>query len=222
MMTYRLANTERDRLLERGMARVYQFVTKNHLPLISIHSYDGRPSTQISTCAYYRDDQIHIWPEACAAVGRAGRQWSYPGYVVDRTPYGVVAHELGHHVDRAHGPRGGTLSHAWYALTHHGLVREEAITGYAPNVNEWFAELFRLYVTNPRLLKLLRPHVCALMMKQWQPVETRPWETVLKDAPRQIAAARNKIARVQRRATSQVTLWIEDEWPAHAPHEPRG
>lgn len=32
-----------------------------------------------------------------------------------------------------------------------------AITSYAPNAMEWFAEIFRLFVTNPDLLKLIRP-----------------------------------------------------------------
>jgi hypothetical protein len=140
-------------------------------------------------CAYYRSSVIYIWPNKCAAIGTAGRQWSYPGYCVDRTPFGVLAHELGHHVDKQHGAAGGTLSHAWRT------VDPKPLTGYCPNDNEWFAELFRLFVTNPDLLRAIRPSTWQLFAQQWTSVETRKWTDVLASAPRQLQAAKNRIQR---------------------------
>jgi len=140
-------------------------------------------------CAYYRNGTIDIWPNACAAIGTAGRCWSYPGYSVDRTPFGVLAHELGHHVDKQHGAKGGTLSHLWRPTD------PEALTGYCPNSNEWFAELFRLFVTNPDLLRMLRPKVWPLFSTSWVSVERRAWYEVLAAAPRQLAVAHKRIAR---------------------------
>lgn len=140
------------------------------------------------TCAYYRDDVIYISINACAAPGRAGRAWSWPGYVVDRTPYGVLAHELGHHVDYEHGAAGGFLSHVWRPLD------MKPLTSYAPNDNEWFAELFRLFVTNPDLLRRVRPNIADLFFEQWVArAETRPWQEVLADSERHLKAAANKI-----------------------------
>ncbi len=175
-------------LLERGLERIDEWCKLNGFttPTVEIHP-EGKPT--FGVCAYYRRSRIDIWPSACAAIGTAGRSWSYPGYVVDRTPFGVLAHELGHHVDLAHGPAGGSRSHGW---------RPEdptPLTGYCPNDNEWFAELFRLFVTNPDLLLALRPKVHAHMALAWRSIEVRPWREVLADAPRQLRAAENKVKR---------------------------
>jgi len=155
-------------------------------PTISTH-WLGK--CDFGVCAYYRDGVIDIWPNQCAAIGTAGRQWSYPGYCVDRTPFGVLQHELGHYVDRQHGAAGGTLSHLWHA------VDPRSLTSYCPNNNEWFAEWFRLFVTNPHLVYVLRPALFALFDKQWRSVETRPWFRILESAPRQLQAASKRIQR---------------------------
>jgi hypothetical protein len=180
-------------LYSAGRVRLERWCHGNNVPPPSIEETDE--PKRFGVCAYYRDSVIYISVGACAAIGRAGRAWSYPGYVVDRTPYGVLAHELGHHVDRAHGVGGGVVSHAWRERT-----KAPALTGYCPNDNEWFAELFRLYVTNPDLLKALRPSVYALMFERWpRHVDWRPWIQVLADAPeRHVAAARNKVAAAER------------------------
>lgn len=176
-------------LLFDGEIRVVQWCKKNGIspPVVEVHSIGKCP---FGVCAYYRDGKIDIWPGMCAAVGTAGRQWSYPGYVVDRTPFGVLAHELGHHVDGQHGAAGGNLSHEWRPID------PEPLTGYCPNDNEWFAEIFRLFVTNPDLLASVRPRVFRLFDRQWNSVESRDWRTVLYGADRQIHAAENKIRKV--------------------------
>lgn len=146
------------------------------------------------TCAYYRNSEITISVRECAGCGMAGMAWSWPGYVVDRTPYGVLAHELAHHVDRAHGPTGGLIGSQWRRIT-----AEAPITTYAPNDNEWFAEIFRLFVTNPDLLSILRPRVFALLIQRWPcTIEKRKWSEVLEGAPRQLKAAQNKINKAKR------------------------
>ena len=132
------------------------------------------------TCAYYRDGEIFISPSQCASIGRGGRAWSYPGHYVDRTPYGVVQHELGHHVDDAHGARRGLYGTPWRIHT-----RDKPLTGYCPNDNEWFAEMFRLFVTNPMLLAVVRPRTYRLLQLKWVSVEQRPWDVVLAQAERQ-------------------------------------
>jgi len=148
------------------------------------------PDEYFGTCAYYRFCVIYIWPPACAAIGRAGRAWSYPGHSVDRTPFGVLQHELGHHVDLAHGAAGGTYGTAWRTQT-----GDKPLTGYCDNDNEWFAEMFRLFVTNPDLLSHLRPKTHALMAARWRSVETRDWESVLAGADRQLELLRRRLHR---------------------------
>jgi hypothetical protein len=75
-------------------------------------------------------------------------------------------------------------------------TKEAPISGYAPNVNEWFAEIFRLFVTNPDLLRLLRPKMYERLKDRFKIVEDRPWDQIV-TMERQRNAARNKIAEVR-------------------------
>jgi hypothetical protein len=172
-------------LFQCGVARMQAWCALNSItpPRVEV---TGEPEL-FGTCAYYRDAVIYISIPACAAIGRAGRAWSYPGHTVDRTPFGVIQHELGHHVDMAHGARPGLFGSSWRQET-----GEKEISSYCPNDNEWFAEMFRLFVTNPMLLQALRPRTFA-KMAAWRSVETRPWERVLAGADRQIAVLRKRI-----------------------------
>jgi hypothetical protein len=177
-------------LFEIGLLHIELWCPLNSVEMPIVTQHNGAPD--FGTCAYYRDNEIHIWIDSCADYGRAGRQWSWPGYVVDRTPYGVLAHELGHHVDKQHGPRGGFRSHVWRPLD------AAPLTSYCPNDNEWFAELFRLFVTNPDLFYGLRPKVQDLFFADWpHRAEMRGWQTVLADSDRHIKAASNKLAAVR-------------------------
>lgn len=181
------------RLLMEGTALVIAWCRANRVAVPTI--VEAREPSTHGACAFYRNSVITIDVLACAAIGTGGRSWSYPGYTVDRTPYGVLAHELGHHVDGAHGPAGGT----WGADLRR-IAAEEPLTSYCPNVNEYFAELFRLFVTNPDLLRLIRPRTHAVLDARWVTVEDRPWNVVLADAPggRQLNAARRKVERAQK------------------------
>ena len=161
-------------LFERGQLHIFMWCNANRV-------------------TFYRSGVIYISVRACAEVGRAGRAWSWPGYTVDRTPFGVLSHELGHHVEGAHGASGGVRAPRWMEET-----REPAITSYAPNANEWFAEMFRVFITNPDLLRLVRPRVHALMVGEWQPIETRSWRDVLSGSARHLTAAERKIATAPR------------------------
>ena len=145
-------------------------------------------------CAYYRPQRgIVICVERCASIGTAGRQWSYPGYTVDRTPYGVVQHELGHHVDLTRGERKGAY---WseFSSAVRGRAGEKPITSYCPNNAEWFAEMFRVFVTNPDLLFHVRPRTHRELCLCFEPVFTDTWRDRLKDAPaRTIKAAERHV-----------------------------
>jgi len=198
-------------LFDRGKVHVHHWCAINGVEIPEVVESDA--PVQFDTCAFYRDGVITIHVQSCAAEGHVGRMWSYPGYVVDRTPYGVLCHELGHHVDKANGLIGGTASKEMFAALCPNLPQEpgffakgianvrdvEPITGYCDNVLEWFAEMFRLFVTNPDLLRAMRPAMFALMMQRWPRVaEERSWQRVLNMAPRQLQAAENKIRHANR------------------------
>lgn len=166
-----------------GVRLVRDFCDVNGLPRPRIDVVPKAEWRFASTCAYYRRDVITICLERCAHVGHGGRAWSYPGYVADRTPYGVMAHELGHHVDWHRSEVKGAY---WGEFSQEMRRRsgERRLTSYCPNDAEWFAEMFRLFCTNPRLLELVRPRTHELMLEAGlKPVETRGWGDVLADAP---------------------------------------
>lgn len=102
-----------------------------------------------------------------------------------------MSYELGHHVDGAHGEMEGLVSSHLRRSS-----KEPPITSYAPNSNEWFAEHFRLFVTNPDLHRRIASALHKLMKSYWPvTVELRPWGEVLAGADRQLKAARNRILR---------------------------
>lgn len=170
---------------ETGSALVRRFCAVNKIiePRIQVKS---REQYKIDTfCAYYRPSAgIVICPDRCALIGRAGRQWSYPGHWTDRTAHGVMAHELGHHVDVLSGKTSGGRA---YTSDYSSMIRlrsgEKPLTSYCPNDGEWFAEMFRLFTTNPDLLRLIRPQTYALIRVRYAPVINQPWIIVLADAP---------------------------------------
>jgi hypothetical protein len=185
--------TERQLLLIQGQQLLAKWCNLNCVKPPEIKIWYSDPP--FDTCAYYRDDLISIWPHECARIGVSARQWSYPGYVVDRTPYGVLQHELGHHVDEAKTYRRGILSSKWREAT-----GELKLTSYCDNDMEWFAELFRLFVSNPDLLQILRPKIYRLMIERWpKRAEERNWAQVLVSAQeRWRIATQNHIVKAAR------------------------
>lgn len=173
----------RAEMLEAGIDNVESFCGFNGLRTPSVEKVIASLWRFQSTCAYYRPEQITICPDRCAVIGKAGRAWSYPGHYTDRTPYGVLAHELGHHVDyirsTVKGSYFGDFSEKLRAAS-----KEPKLTSYCPNDAEWFAEMMRLFITNSDLLERMRPKTYDLIRDAGlRPVVTAPWHIVLKDAP---------------------------------------
>lgn len=185
------------------------FCAMNNIPQPAIARLrPGEKLYHLATCAYYRPYTITIMVEKCAHRGMGGRAWSWPGYVIDRTPYGVYQHELGHHLDtivtrQTKGDNPPLFSkHVWERsqeppLTGYLGTDKEAATFYM----EWFAEHFRLFVTNPDLCHQLRPRFFNTITNcGFKPVTNDDWDLVLllNDAPSRIVEqARKKISQVK-------------------------
>lgn len=188
----------KETLLHCGEQLGLAFCAANGISMPSITKHE-RPEWPFNVCAYYRVNTIHICLAKCASIGVAGMAWSAPGYTVDRTPYGVIQHELGHHVDVLRGKTIVDGKVGPYFSTYSKVMRaacnEESITSYCPNDAEWFAEMFRLFVTNPDLLRVLRPRTyAALTGDGFVPVWTDTWRERLAKAPaRTLVAAENKV-----------------------------
>ena len=186
----------REELYAQGYWLVQDFIKGNNLkPVTTLPT--PKEDWHVGACAYYRRDTIKICIKACAQVGYGGRAWSYPGYVVDRTPYGVMAHELGHHLDFHKSDNKGSYF-GDFSVKLREQTGEKPITTYCPNTAEWFAEIARLYITNPDLLRLIRPRTHRELTKVFDPVFSDSWRKRLEGAPeRTLKAAANKIDQVR-------------------------
>jgi hypothetical protein len=183
----------KDEMFRAGVALAEEFCDLNGVPMPSIERLNpAQRNYHIGTCAYYRPTTIHIMVEKCANKGFGGRAWSWPGYKVDRTPYGVIQHELGHHVDNFKFVAPNEV----FSKCIYEASKEPPLTGYLGTDSnsltfymEWFAENFRLFVTNPDLSLSLRPRFYeAFKRAGFKPVKYNDWESVLfdLDAPARI------------------------------------
>ena len=167
-------------LLLLGMRLAIEFCDLNGIEPPAVEVVP-RERWHFAPCAYYRPESgIHICLEKCASPcgDLPSRACSWPGSVSDRTPYGVVAHELGHHVDWLTGEVKGPY---WsdFGGSVRGQSGEQAITSYCPGDEEWFAEMFRLYLTNPALLRQLRPRTWVILAEHWRGVGGVDWREEL-------------------------------------------
>jgi hypothetical protein len=172
--------TIKQKLYKRGTERMDRFCKANSLtaPKVMVVPH---ADWHVGFCAYYRPEEgIKICLEECAfpASPYNPRQWTWPGSDTDREPYGVICHEMGHHLDLevsySKGAYYGNFSTAAMKES-----REKPLTGYSPNPAEWFAEMARLFITNHALLYLLRPRTWDLFVKRWEPVSDEDWREEL-------------------------------------------
>lgn len=199
-------------MFTEGIALAERFCSFNAIPMPTVERLNAsQRNYHIGTCAYYRPTTIHVMVEKCANRGFGGRAWSWPGYAIDRTPYGVIQHELAHHVDELRTGEGVTrenLLARLFSKQIHDQSGEPPLTGYLGTDKqtvtffmEWFAENFRLFVTNPDLSNALRPKFyAALVASGIKPVINFAWDFTLRgnDAPdRIVEQARKKILSIQ-------------------------
>lgn len=159
----------KDELSRVGLALAKEFIKENDLgnPSIKLHDVPNK----YSNCGLYRYGvkRIDVWIPSCA---RQNSRYSFPGLFCDRTPYGVINHELGHHVEEELG--NGS------ARKIRKLSGEERLTSYCPDSSEWFAEMMRLFITNPDLLSKIRPKTYdAILSYGVRPVVNLGYKEVL-------------------------------------------
>ena len=121
-----------------------------------------------------------------------GPVWSWPGYKVDRTAAGVVAHETGHYVSDQLKVNRSVNAQRWLDI----LNVEKPLTGYEPTPEESFAETMRVYILNPHLLMCGRPmrHRFIQHTLRLSPATQSMFGVVLNGAPAHILNAAAKFA----------------------------
>lgn len=190
----RVLELDRSGLYELGLALSLQALDRCGLPEPTYgteHAYFAKGNDGWGLRGFYRDGEVYVnLPRSALATRTPGYAWSFPGYKADLTPVGVVAHETGHHVDDVTGRR--PLGYGWR--------NEERVSGYEPNRAESFAEAFRLFVTNPDMLRAGRPARWAHLTEGLGlvPGPLTPWDEVLAERgahARFLVAAKNWVAR---------------------------
>jgi len=208
-----IASGDKDLLYGEAVARAKRFCDINSVPFPAIRRLARTDRLfHLATCAYYRPNiGISIMVVKCATRGLGGRAWSWPAYVIDRTPFGVIQHELGHHVDhtRSDAAKSRDDVQSLFSWKMWNASREAPLTGYlgtdtqAPTFfMEWFAENFRLFVTNPDLIRCLRPRFFEAITAHLKPLLSHDWKGQLRShgAPdRIIEQATKKVAAVKDR-----------------------
>jgi len=103
-----------------------------------------------------------------------------PASFEDFTPYGVLCHEVGHHVDRDLHPAG--YSNVRSSGFKKAIDEEMEVSSGESNLHESFAEAIRLFVTNPNLLEVGRPARWEYLRSRYRPLHDASWRTVLSKA----------------------------------------
>lgn len=159
----------------------------NHIKLCSIEIIEN--TSILFYCGEYigkKNGKIFINPKLCAnEVEKPNRMcWSHPHYFVDRTIYGVLCHEFGHHVHRL--------------KNYPSIPYENKISKCEFDDGERFAETFRLFLSNSDLLKQYNQKRYDYLVNELQliPVIKEDWKTVmLKDNMNEkfISASENRL-----------------------------
>lgn len=152
----------------------YYIPTAEHSRRIFKRKFDDGPATFIcipkTKAVATNDDHSHS---------------NWPGSFTDMTPYGVCLHELGHHVDYHLSLRDGFKVGQYFGgfstMVRH-TAQEKSITGFSSSSADWFAEMFRVYATNPNLLRKLRPKTFEVLLKYF-PTSESNWKSRLLGNP---------------------------------------
>lgn len=218
-----------DHLTQQGIDLIHRFCDINKLRRPAIHIPKQQDKNEVyrmyynlNACAFFLSPDLYgvedlkrkevrrfwgvfIMPDKCGvpARGNSQRMISWPGGITDRTPYGVCAHELGHYLDWLHKSSSGGK---WLCAGLKRISGEKAITGYGKeNDSEWFAESVRLFVTNPALMKLLRPRTYALLRRKYVPLfPEEDWMSRLRDSKLELGSVPSSVV-------SSITRRLEKE-----------
>lgn len=180
-------NKFKETLKENGIKLLKEFCELNNIkePEIRLSNINGN-----GYCGFYKylSNRINIDVDACA---RVNVMYSFPGFTSDRTPQGVIIHEFSHYVDEIKGD----ISEEIYKNS-----KEKPITGYkGSSADEWFAEMMRLFVSNPDLLKNIRPKTYNELSKHFIPLNRGGYAEVLAEfvveIPERIKLRLNKLLK---------------------------
>lgn len=172
----------KDELLKIGEAVILEFCNINNIKFPNIYIQKTMPGTfDHNLYGYYKYSynkrkkfiMLNI-NNLKIPTRNPGYSWSYPGYVIDATPFGILCHEFGHYI----------TCHNKKLRKDFSFIKnlEAPVSSREYNLDERMAEAVRLFLTNPQLLKKGRPKRYKILSDYFNPVITSRWKTVLKNA----------------------------------------
>jgi hypothetical protein len=188
--------------LDVAMKYVDEFLIHNELEDYSdlITHAEGTCDENWTGRGFYDSGTRQIYVNLKASlppVKTPGFSWSFTGYKADLTAPGVLAHEVGHHVQNMlELGRVGRVEIV--RLMNDVRKHEPQVSSYEPNIDESFAEAMKLFILNPELLRVGRPKRWSVLTNVLglKPLHDEDWRCILQHAHvRLIAAAENWIAR---------------------------
>lgn len=166
-------------LCEMSINLIDKFCELNNIPKpkFDIDWETGTTQTEGIACGHFTfgTDVLHLQPNRCANPN-PNRDW--PGFFYDRTCYGVMCHEFAHYVDNL----SPSLFNVKLISTELRQISNEPSFNKDPKDDyEYFADVFKLFVTNPDLLRITRPSVFKLLTETYKlsPIILEDYKTVL-------------------------------------------
>lgn len=140
---------------------------------------------------YYPDDEVvyAFTSTTKVPVKTPGWSWSFPCSKSDLTVIGIVAHEVGHHIENVRITKPKDI---WRMKS--VMENSTGISGYdcsGKDPYEAIAESLRLFILNPHLLRVGRPKRWDYITRELKLKHTvnAPWRVILKHAhPRIISS----------------------------------
>ena len=172
----------------RGLKLCWDWMRAHNieLPGLIISSDDRWVEKNYGLYHNFRRREVAINIGKCSFSKRLHGIVNQGGGIEDFTPEGVLCHEVGHHVDRVLGTRRNGRSWLSYSpLWIDVISHEEDISRFEHDVLESFAEAFRLFITNPDLLRVGRLERYEFFVDKlgWRPIKPlTPWRVVLRGA----------------------------------------
>lgn len=139
-------------LFQDGLKLVLDILDLNRIPVPFI----GKRT--LNSAGLYNRGKCYVDVESCAKINP---KFSYPNFSTNKTPQGVICHEIGHYLTDACRIKVAELK----------KIKEPPITGYAPNIYEKLAEFLRVFITNPELLREARPKSYGFICKYIKPLD---------------------------------------------------
>lgn len=165
-------NAFRRVLFNSGINLINEFSLLNDIPKVAVR-VKGNIDKRLKGYYYDNDSTIHVILENCS---RINPMYSFPGFTSNATAQGVVVHEYGHYLTSS---RFKLFKESLNAIKKR--INESCITSYCPDTKEWFAEQLKLFITNPDLLKLIRPNTYKEFCKYWKPLDKGTYMEVLSE-----------------------------------------